>query len=61
VPLQLHLDQGQLNFLTSFFQNDPYHNESHLHPENDIGDVENTSYGSNTIVDEALLPFFQFF
>ncbi|GJN00075.1 hypothetical protein PR202_ga17230 [Eleusine coracana subsp. coracana] len=61
LPLQLHLDQGQLNFLISFFQNDPSNNESHLHSDNDIGDVESTSYGSNMIVEEALLPFFQVF
>ncbi|TVU11701.1 hypothetical protein EJB05_45303, partial [Eragrostis curvula] len=61
LPLQLHLDQGQLNFLISFFQNDPYNNESHLHCESEIDDAESTSYESNTIVDEALLPFFQKF
>ncbi|XP_062233110.1 autophagy-related protein 2-like [Phragmites australis] len=61
LPLQLHLDQGQLDFLIKFFQNDPCNNDPHLHCENEIVDVESTSYGSNTIVDEALLPFFQKF
>ncbi|KAL6631366.1 hypothetical protein ACP70R_028216 [Stipagrostis hirtigluma subsp. patula] len=61
LPLQLHLDQGQLNFIINFFQNDPYSNDPNLHCENEIGDVETTSYGSNTIVEEALLPFFQKF
>jgi len=27
----------------------------------EIVDVKSTSYGSNTVVDEALLPFFQVF
>ncbi|KAL6838597.1 hypothetical protein ACP4OV_031554 [Aristida adscensionis] len=61
LPLQLHLDQGQLNFIINFFQNDPCNSDPHLHCENEIGDVESTSYGRNKIVDEALLPFFQKF
>ncbi|KAJ1298677.1 hypothetical protein BS78_01G472100 [Paspalum vaginatum] len=61
LPLQLHLDQGQLNFLIHFFQNDSCNNDPHLHCENEIIDVKSTNYGSNTVVDEALLPFFQKF
>ncbi|OEL13557.1 Autophagy-related protein 2 [Dichanthelium oligosanthes] len=61
LPLQLHLDQGQLNFLINFFQNDSCNNDPHLHCEKEIVDVKSTSYGSNTVVDEALLPFFQKF
>ncbi|CAL5043373.1 unnamed protein product [Urochloa decumbens] len=61
LPLQLHLDQGQLNFLIKFFQSDSCNNDPHLHCEKDNCDVKSTSYGSNTVVDEALLPFFQKF
>ncbi|KAF8723706.1 hypothetical protein HU200_021670 [Digitaria exilis] len=61
LPLQLHLDQRQLNFLIKFFQNDSCNSDSHLHCEKEIADVTSTSYGSNTVVDEALLPFFQKF
>ncbi|RLM55797.1 autophagy-related protein 2 [Panicum miliaceum] len=61
LPLQLHLDQGQLNFLINFFQNDSCNNDPHLHCEKEIVDVKSTSYGGNTVADEALLPFFQKF
>ncbi|CAN6201834.1 unnamed protein product [Urochloa humidicola] len=61
LPLQLHLDQGQLNFLIKFFRNDSCNDDPHFHCENDNFDVKSTSYGSNTVVDEALLPFFQKF
>ncbi|KAF0904085.1 hypothetical protein E2562_031761 [Oryza meyeriana var. granulata] len=59
LPLQLHLDQGQLNFLISFFQNDSCNNP-HLPCESENIDVRST-YRSDTIADEALLPFFQKF
>ncbi|XP_072149222.1 autophagy-related protein 2 isoform X2 [Setaria viridis] len=61
LPLQLHLDQGQLNFLIKFFQNDLCNNDPHLQSEKEIFNVKSTSYGRNTVVDEALLPFFQKF
>ncbi|KAL5651363.1 hypothetical protein ACJX0J_036821, partial [Zea mays] len=61
LPLQLHLDQEQLNFLINFFKNDSCNNDPHSHCENETVDVKNTSNGSNTVVDEALLPFFQKF
>ncbi|AQK83593.1 autophagy-related protein 2 isoform X2 [Zea mays] len=61
LPLQLHLDQEQLNFLINFFKNDSCNNDPHLHCENDTVDVKSTSNGSNMVVDEALLPFFQKF
>uniref|UniRef100_A0ACD6AKH2 Uncharacterized protein n=2 Tax=Avena sativa TaxID=4498 RepID=A0ACD6AKH2_AVESA len=61
LPLQLHLDQGQLNFLISFFQNDSSNSNPHLPCENEIVCMDNTTYTSTTIVDEALLPFFQKF
>lgn len=61
LPLQLHLDQEQLNFLVHFFQNDSCNNEPHLHCENEIVDVKSTNYGGDAVVDEALLPFFQKF
>jgi len=61
LPLQLHLDQEQLNFLINFFTNDSCNNDPHLHCENETVDVKSTSNGSNTVVDEALLPFFQVF
>ncbi|XBI36912.1 hypothetical protein VPH35_122349 [Triticum aestivum] len=61
LPLQLHLDQGQLNFLISFFQNDSSNNNPHVPCENEIVGMDSTTYGSTTIVDEALLPFFQKF
>ena len=61
LPLQLHLDQEQLNFLINFFTNDSCNNDPHLHCENETDDVKSTSNGSNTVVDEALLPFFQVF
>ncbi|CAD6339580.1 unnamed protein product [Miscanthus lutarioriparius] len=61
LPLQLHLDQEQLNFLINFFTNDSCNNDPHLHCENETVDVKSTSNGSNTVVDEALLPFFQKF
>lgn len=61
LPLQLHLDQVQLNFLISFFQNDSSNSNSHLPYENEVVGVDSTTYGSATILDEALLPFFQKF
>ncbi|CAM0913916.1 unnamed protein product [Alopecurus aequalis] len=61
LPLQLHLDQGQLNFLISFFQNDSSNSNLHLPSETEIVCMDNTTFGSTTIVDEALLPFFQKF
>ncbi|KAG8094322.1 hypothetical protein GUJ93_ZPchr0012g18796 [Zizania palustris] len=61
LPLQLHLDQEQLNFLTSFFQNDSCSNNPQLPCKNENTDAQSTSYQSNTITDEALLPFFQKF
>jgi len=61
LPLQLHLDQEQLNFLINFFKNDSCNNDPHLHCENETVDVKSTSNGSNTVMDEALLPFFQVF
>lgn len=60
LPLQLHLDQGQLNFLISFFQND-FCNNPNLACENENIDAQSTMYRSDTIADEALLPFFQKF
>jgi autophagy-related protein 2 len=60
LPLQLHLDQGQLNFLISFFQNDLCNNPN-LACENENIDAQSTMYRSDTIADEALLPFFQKF
>uniref|UniRef100_A0A0D9WP46 Autophagy-related protein 2 n=1 Tax=Leersia perrieri TaxID=77586 RepID=A0A0D9WP46_9ORYZ len=60
LPLQLHLDQGQLNFLISFFQNDSCNNP-YLPCENENIDAKSTTYQSDTIADEALLPFFQKF
>jgi autophagy-related protein 2 len=61
LPLQLHLDQGQLNFLISFFQNESSNSNPHLSYENEIVGMDSTTYGSAAIVDEALLPFFQVF
>ncbi|XP_051219150.1 autophagy-related protein 2 [Lolium perenne] len=61
LPLQLHLDQGQLNFLISFFQNESSNSNPHLSYENEIVGMDSTTYGSAAIVDEALLPFFQKF
>uniref|UniRef100_J3MD50 Autophagy-related protein 2 n=1 Tax=Oryza brachyantha TaxID=4533 RepID=J3MD50_ORYBR len=60
LPLQLHLDQGQLNFFISFFKNDSCNNP-HLPSENENIDAQSTIYRSDTISDEALLPFFQKF
>lgn len=44
-----------------FFQNDSCNNSSHFPCENDIVHIESTTYGNNTVLDEALLPFFQKF
>ncbi|CAM0878979.1 unnamed protein product [Alopecurus aequalis] len=61
LPLQIHLDQGQLNFLISFFQNNSSNSNLHLPCENETVLMDSTTYRSSTIVDEALLPFFQKF
>ncbi|KAJ4816705.1 Autophagy-related protein 2 [Rhynchospora pubera] len=68
LPLRLHLDQGQLNFLVNFFRNDPSSDpdSSGLLPH-DSNQLETSarestsSSGSQAIVEEALLPFFQKF
>ncbi|KAJ3694804.1 hypothetical protein LUZ60_000181 [Juncus effusus] len=69
-PLRLHLDQGQLNFIVKFFENNKNNNEI---KETEITVAQSTdldkSAGENntdcsesqTIVEEALLPFFQKF
>lgn len=61
LPLQLHLAQAQLNFLISFFQNDSCNKNHQLPCGNEIVGINSTTCGSNSIVDEALLPFFQKF
>lgn len=63
LPLRLHLDQGQLNFLIQFFSKDSSSDKSQS-LAHDLDDSENTgkeraSFGRQTIVEEALLPFFQ--
>ncbi|XP_020091189.1 autophagy-related protein 2 isoform X3 [Ananas comosus] len=63
LPLRLHLDQGQLNFLIQFFSKDSSSDKSQS-LAHDLDDSENTgkeriSFGCQTIVEEALLPFFQ--
>ncbi|KAJ6798912.1 autophagy-related protein 2 [Iris pallida] len=63
MPMRLHLDQGQLNFLISFFGKGSFDEESPTLP-NDTTGVEmrgekSRSYGSRITVEEALLPFFQ--
>lgn len=63
LPLRLHLDQTHLNFLISFFVKDSFDDTSPVPPNNlDDSDMSKTSsrrFGSQTIVEEALLPFFQ--
>ncbi|URE12311.1 ATG C terminal domain [Musa troglodytarum] len=63
LPLRLHLDQTHLNFLISFFGKDSFDDTSPVPPNNlDESDMSKTSsrrFGSQTLVEEALLPFFQ--
>jgi autophagy-related protein 2 len=66
LPLRLHLDQGQLNFLVNFFRNDTGNDPDlsgllpHDSDQLDASARESTSTsGSQAIVEEALLPFFQ--
>ncbi|XP_072952830.1 autophagy-related protein 2 [Typha angustifolia] len=65
LPLRLHLDQDQLNFLVSFFSKDSDGDDSHSMPhdlnEPEMSGRDITNYGSQMIVEEALLPFFQKF
>ncbi|PKA52577.1 hypothetical protein AXF42_Ash001558 [Apostasia shenzhenica] len=61
-PIRLHLDQSQIKFLISFFGNGPSVEDS-LGSCNDIdrsvSEKRSKTYGSQAIVEEALLPFFQ--
>jgi len=62
LPVRLYLYQGQLNFLISFFGKSSFAEECRL--PNDIGGSEmsgrgSLTFGSQTVVEEALLPFFQ--
>ncbi|XP_064967995.1 autophagy-related protein 2-like isoform X3 [Musa acuminata AAA Group] len=63
LPLRLHLDQTHLNFLISFFGKDLFNDTSPVPPNNlDESDMSKTSsrrFGSQTMVEVALLPFFQ--
>ncbi|WOL12704.1 autophagy-related protein [Canna indica] len=63
LPLRLHLDQTQLNFLTSFFGKDSFDDPAPSAPNNldgiDIRKTRSRRNGSQLIAEEALLPFFQ--
>nr|XP_010932621.1 autophagy-related protein 2 isoform X1 [Elaeis guineensis] len=63
LPMRLHLDQDQLNFLISFFGKDSFVDETRSPPNNssesEMSGRNSRSFGSQTIVEEALLPFFQ--
>ncbi|XP_038972268.1 autophagy-related protein 2-like isoform X2 [Phoenix dactylifera] len=63
LPMRLHLDQDQLNFLISFFGKDSFVDEPPSPPNNLSESVtsgrKSRSFGSQTIMEEALLPFFQ--
>lgn len=63
LPMRLHLDQDQLNFIISFFSKDSFVDETRSPPNNssesEMSGRESRSFGSQTIVEEALLPFFQ--
>ncbi|XP_074579751.1 autophagy-related protein 2-like [Curcuma longa] len=63
LPLRLHLDQTQLNFITTFFGMDSFDDPSAVSFNNlDGSDTSATiisRFGSQTMVEEALLPFFQ--
>ncbi|KAL5992771.1 hypothetical protein ACLOJK_013690 [Asimina triloba] len=62
LPIRVHLDQEQLNFLISFFtRNDPLNDSSQNDPSDTSGSrsTENWSLGRQAIAREALLPFFQ--
>lgn len=60
LPIRLHLDQSQLNFLINFFGKDADRINSQ---PNDLEKSQipgkKVNYGTKTIVEEALLPFFQ--
>ncbi|KAG6516223.1 hypothetical protein ZIOFF_026676 [Zingiber officinale] len=63
LPLRLHLDQTQLNFVTTFFGMDSFDDPSAVSFNNlDGSDMPATiisRFGSQTMAEEALLPFFQ--
>ncbi|KAF8406332.1 hypothetical protein HHK36_008419 [Tetracentron sinense] len=64
LPVLLHLHQGQLDFLISFFggKGSPLDQSAGL--PHDLGgsrmlQVKNSTFGGHTIAEEALLPYFQ--
>ncbi|KAJ0983472.1 hypothetical protein J5N97_011727 [Dioscorea zingiberensis] len=64
LPIRLHLDQSQLNFLIHFFGKDADRISSQPNEPNDVEKSEisgkkKVNYGKKAIVEEALLPFFQ--
>ncbi|XP_010909747.1 autophagy-related protein 2 isoform X2 [Elaeis guineensis] len=63
LPMRLHLYQDQLNFLIGFFGKDSFVDEPPSLPNNLSESVtsgrKSRSFGSQTIMEEALLPFFQ--
>ncbi|XP_077225008.1 autophagy 2 [Tasmannia lanceolata] len=63
LPVVLHLDQGQLDFLISFFACKDSSTDHSLNLCNDMGGSrmmqKSGCFGGQTIVEEALLPFFQ--
>lgn len=62
LPIRLHLDQGQLDFLIDFFGKGSLSEECPS-PPSDLGGSEisggSSTFGSQVVVEEALLPFFQ--
>ncbi|ONK66112.1 uncharacterized protein A4U43_C06F4270 [Asparagus officinalis] len=63
LPLRLHLDQSQLNFLIGFFSNGSVANDCPNLPNDvdgsDITGIGSGPFGSQPSAEEALLPFFQ--
>lgn len=60
LPIRLHLDQSQLNFLINFFGKgaDRINSQPNDLEKSQIPGKK-VNYGTKTIVEEALLPFFQ--
>ncbi|KAF6144029.1 hypothetical protein GIB67_017637 [Kingdonia uniflora] len=64
LPMLLHLDQGQLDFLISFFVGsdssvDQSPSLSHDLDESSLSSLKVSDIGGHPIAEEALLPFFQ--
>eukprot|EP00268_Persea_americana_P033736 TRINITY_DN33367_c0_g1_i1.p1 TRINITY_DN33367_c0_g1~~TRINITY_DN33367_c0_g1_i1.p1 ORF type:complete len:2069 (+),score=417.13 TRINITY_DN33367_c0_g1_i1:91-6297(+) len=64
LPIRLHLDQSQLDFLIGFFTRKESSNEQSPDVSNDLGGSrvsleKSSSFAEQTIAQEALLPFFQ--